>query len=125
MTPGTLHLFDPEPFTLSPYGGGWPCPRCGGMPTPIPGFEHLPFGADPCLGWLPDVAHACCGHGFSGERDPWGSGDGRRPFVVISPGCRPHTSPREIPDHVHLEGDDALDYFRSLGVGPTVGLEES
>jgi hypothetical protein len=113
---GAMQLFDPEPFSMR----CWPCPRCGGMPTPMPGLEHLPeFGADPCLGWLTDVAHACCGHGFSRERDPWDrTGDSRRPYVVISPGYRPHTAPREIPDHVLLEGEDALAYFRSRGVGP-------
>lgn len=32
-----------------------PCPRCGEMPTPE--------GHDACLGTLPNVKSACCGHG--------------------------------------------------------------
>ena len=32
-----------------------PCPRCGEMPT-----EE---GHDACLGTLPGVVNACCGHG--------------------------------------------------------------
>lgn len=51
-------------------GGGWvwadngepvdwkaqrPCARCGRMPTPE--------GYDACLGYIPDAAAACCGHG--------------------------------------------------------------
>lgn len=33
-----------------------PCPRCGGDPK-----AHE--GCDPCLGRLPGVRNACCGHG--------------------------------------------------------------
>jgi hypothetical protein len=32
-----------------------PCTYCGKMPTPE--------GHDACLGRIPDVIHACCGHG--------------------------------------------------------------
>ena len=32
-----------------------PCPKCGNLPTPE--------GHDPCLGHLPGVRAACCGHG--------------------------------------------------------------
>lgn len=32
-----------------------PCTSCGGFPTPD--------GYDSCLGFLPGVAAACCGHG--------------------------------------------------------------
>src|SRR5512144_3031650 len=107
--PHLMHLFDPEPYTLAP-AKRWPCPCCGRMPLPIPGLEEWPeLGADPCLGWLPDVAAACCGHGFSGDPDPWDqTEDGRRP----------HTSVAELPEHVILHGDNALAFFRSLGVGP-------
>jgi len=34
-----------------------PCVRCGKPPTSN--------GHDSCLGKLPDVVHACCGHGFA------------------------------------------------------------
>jgi hypothetical protein len=33
----------------------WPCARCGRFPTKD--------GHDACLGILPDVKSACCGHG--------------------------------------------------------------
>lgn len=36
-----------------------PCTRCGRMPVPI----HSRWGADACLGKLPGVKAACCGHG--------------------------------------------------------------
>ncbi len=32
-----------------------PCPRCGRLPTPE--------GYDACLGYIPGVTAACCGHG--------------------------------------------------------------
>jgi hypothetical protein len=111
-----MHLFDPEPYSPK----RWPCPHCGGMPTPVPGLERMPeLGADPCLGWLADVAQACCGHGNGGARDPWDrTADSRRPYVVVSPGCRPDTPPRDLPDPVVLEGAEGLAFFRSRGVGP-------
>ena len=113
-----MHLFDPEPYTLSPEKR-WPCPRCGGMPIPAPAFEPFPYPADPCLGWLADVAGACCGHGLSGDPDPWDrTGDHRRPYVAISPGSRSHTGVDKLTDNVILHGDEALAFFRSLGVGP-------
>lgn len=37
-----------------------PCARCGQEPTPE--------GHDACLGTLPGVAAACCGHGTT---EPW------------------------------------------------------
>jgi len=33
-----------------------PCPRCGLMPTPE--------GYDACLGFIPGIDSACCGHGI-------------------------------------------------------------
>ena len=33
------------------------CPRCGEMPTPK--------GYDACLGYVPSVRAACCGHGVT------------------------------------------------------------
>lgn len=38
--------------------GGKQCVVCG-MPRPD-------NGVDPCWGWLPGVAYACCGHGSEG-----------------------------------------------------------
>lgn len=37
-------------------GPDLPCPKCGQLPTPE--------GHDPCLGTLPGVKAACCGHGI-------------------------------------------------------------
>lgn len=59
-------------------------------------------GPDACLGFLPGVSHACCGHGGACE-----------PYVVI--GGEPDQNAEEIDDPVVLRGDDALRYFRSLG----------
>lgn len=42
--------------TLEPVGDEIrPCPHCGKIPTKE--------GEDGCLGHLPGVTHACCGHG--------------------------------------------------------------
>lgn len=44
--------------TGEPTLGNWktrPCGKCGEHPTPE--------GHDPCLGTLPGVMNACCGHG--------------------------------------------------------------
>ena len=47
--------------TRAPASGGAEraCTACG--LTAGPGY-----GPDPCLGWLPGVAGACCGHGTEG-----------------------------------------------------------
>ena len=37
-----------------------PCVRCGKLPTPE--------GHDACLGYVPGVMDACCGHGV---HEPW------------------------------------------------------
>lgn len=50
LTDGSFaYANDPAPF------GSKSCPRCGRMPTPE--------GHDACLGWIPGVRSACCGHG--------------------------------------------------------------
>jgi hypothetical protein len=36
-----------------------PCKKCGEMPTKE--------GYDACLGFIPDVVSACCGHGIEGQ----------------------------------------------------------
>lgn len=87
----------------------WPCKRCTGMvlrpDPPIPGLPY--WGADPCLGWLPNVAHACCGHGKDADA-----------YVVISAGCFPSQPASDLPEAVTLRAEDAIRHFRSLGVGP-------
>lgn len=35
------------------------CIKCKRMATP--------YEPDPCIGWLPDVKFACCGHGIKGD----------------------------------------------------------
>jgi hypothetical protein len=61
-----------------------PCVLCGLLATPD--------GPDPCLGLLPDVRAACCGHGVD------------EPYVVVA--------------HGTVCGQQALDYFSHSGVGP-------
>jgi len=61
-----------------------PCVQCG--------LLAAPDGPDPCLGLLPDVRAACCGHGVD------------EPYVWV---------------HSTLRGQQALDYFAHAGVGPT------
>jgi len=79
----------------------WPCLICGGMPLPEPEpdpdvDERLRpyYGYDPCLGCLPGVKAACCGHG-----------DTCRPYVMLA-------------DGETLYDGDAFAYFHSQGVGP-------
>ena len=60
-----------------------PCVQCGQLAAPD--------GPDPCLGLLPDVKAACCGHGVE------------EPYVVV---------------HGTVRGPQALDYFAHYGVGP-------
>ncbi len=61
-----------------------PCVQCG--------LLAAPDGPDPCLGRLPGVSAACCGHGVD------------EPYVWV---------------HSTLRGQQALDYFAHAGVGPT------
>jgi hypothetical protein len=60
-----------------------PCVQCG--------LLSVPDGPDPCLGMLPGVRAACCGHG------------GEEPYVLV---------------HCTLRGQQALDYCAHYGVGP-------
>jgi len=50
---------------------GRPCVRCGRLPV-------AEVGADACLGVLPGVKGACCGHGVA------------QPYVLFSDGTRLH-----------------------------------
>jgi hypothetical protein len=61
-----------------------PCVQCG--------LLTAPDGPDPCLGLLPDVRAACCGHGVD------------EPYVLVGYGT--------------VRGQQALDYFAHYGVGP-------
>jgi hypothetical protein len=72
--------------TVDEHGGSVerPCVQCG--------LRAAPDGPDPCLGLLPDVRAACCGHGVD------------EPYVLV---------------HSTLRGQQALDYFAHAGVGPT------
>ena len=44
-----------DTFELVPEPDTRPCPRCGKLPTPE--------GYDACLGYIPEMESACCGHG--------------------------------------------------------------
>lgn len=75
------------------------CPKCG---------EQLTWGEpDPCIGWLPGVAHTCCGHG-----------NPRDAYVII--GGQPNQACTEIPHYIDLRDQDALDFFALLGRGKEV-----
>ena len=69
-----------------------PCVRCGLLAEPE--------GPDPCLGRLPGVVSACCGHGVEA------------PYVLCQgPDAGSERGPM-------LRGEDALGYFTRSGVGP-------
>ncbi len=86
------------------------CAACGLPPTPDDRLQWY-SGVDPCLGLLPNVTQACCGHG------------GRSvPYVVIAPGNAPGTmSPSVVGREDIRYGRAAIAFFRSLGVGPKKG----
>lgn len=43
-------------FRKQQHQKGWRCPKCQ--------LKRVFYGApDPCLGWLPGLKYACCGHG--------------------------------------------------------------
>lgn len=78
------------------YRDRGPCRECGQLALPGPGQ-----GIDPCLGLLPGVSNACCGHG-----------DVEKAYVVI--GGRPGQGSAQLPDRVTLYGPDALVYFAEV-----------
>jgi hypothetical protein len=111
--PGQTSLFNVRDYVYH----RWPCPHCGGVPLASSEFDNDPdHAADPCLGWLANVAHACCGHGSQAGA-----------YVVTSSGCQPGQPVLELVDPISLRGADALAYFRDVGVGPadTQGQVES
>lgn len=69
------------------------CRKCG--ETALPGPEQ---GLDPCLGLLPGVSAACCGHGET-----------EAAYVVIGGG--PGQESRQIENGVTLQGEEAQAYF--------------
>jgi hypothetical protein len=102
----------PRLFDVEPYERVEPdtttCQRCGAVREPLP---DDPRGIDPCLqGYLPDVAHACCGHD-----------NPERAYVVIAAGAKPNQWFGTLNDPQVLHGDDALRYFTTFGVGPPRG----
>ena len=79
--------------TLAPSHGGdeRPCRACGvtaeGADSP-----------DPCLGWLPGVTSACCGHGVEPAQITYHSLTCRTPCPGWGCQCRCHTCP-DRPSH--------------------------
>lgn len=65
-------------------------------------------GHDGCIGTLPDVMNACCGHG-----------EDRVAYVQLN-----HEDYNEDPNRFLLQGDEALDFIRSRR-DPKVFLEIS
>lgn len=58
-------------------------------------------GPDPCLGYIPGVSHACCGHG-------------RDSGAYVTIGGQPNESLLDMDlgaDYLVLRGQDALDFF--------------
>jgi hypothetical protein len=47
-------------MTKQQYEAGWRCPACGLA-------REMFGGPDPCIGHLPGVKFACCGHGLKGN----------------------------------------------------------
>jgi hypothetical protein len=72
-----------------------PCVHCGALAGPD--------GPDPCLGMLPGVVAACCGHGTVDEA-----------YVLF------RFPQRDIPGDLgdDLRREEALQYFKQHGVGP-------
>lgn len=77
---------------VSKEGNPRDCTECGQSRTE---------GPDPCLGYLPGLSHACCGHGDLGEA-----------YACI--GGQPNQSAHTIPNHGVLRGQHALDLFALL-----------
>lgn len=78
---------------LAGSGRAGSCPACE---------RWMPDGPDVCIGLLPYVSHACCGHG-----------DLTKAYVVI--GGQPNQPVYDIPDAVKLTGIAAVEYMLALG----------
>jgi hypothetical protein len=64
----------------------------------------MPDGPDACLGVIPGVAHACCGHGGLSQ-----------PYVVL--GGEPDQGMTSVASAVTLRGDAALTFFALVREG--------
>lgn len=86
-----------------------PCARCGRWPTPE--------GHDACLGELPDILAACCGHGFNDVQLAYLHEEGGRTLVCKE---RHMTRVRYVNrDHGHrLYGEKGVILARGKGPGP-------
>ena len=71
----------------------------------------MPAGPDACLGTIPGVSHACCGHGSAKDA-----------YVVL--GGQPGQPSWEI-DTVTLRGLDALEFFSLIREGEQAKVESS
>jgi hypothetical protein len=96
------------------YFGGKdrPCPACGHRATepgsPEPGDDDQDDGwetPDPCLGWLPGVRAACCGHGGPAFYSKSSGLIVDRPYIVMA-------------DHRLVTGRPAIDEMHRLGGMP-------
>ena len=71
---------------------------------------------DPCLGYLPDVAGACCGHG---DREPYVDLQAAwNEAIAATAGHWEHERWRTIISRHRLTGPQALAYFAQHNCGP-------
>jgi len=89
-----------------------PCPHCRLLPHPE--------GPDGCLGMLPGVCGACCGHGGYGGTFPYVrfSEEGLRDAVIQERLNHARQGGTLLMNEA-LHRDDALRYFHDQGVGPS------
>jgi hypothetical protein len=64
----------------------------------------MPDGPDICLGYIPGVSHACCGHGNVSNA-----------YAVL--GGEPDQNVAKVPLTVTLDGNDALRFFKLVRRG--------
>jgi hypothetical protein len=69
--------------------------HCGACGVSRPTEPHMP---DPCLGYLPNVRFACCGHGSRAEA-----------YVMVADGST-----------YSVRGDEAIELMRELGGNPPI-----
>jgi len=74
--------------TKEPTITTWKSRNCNNCNKDFPSNDH-----DPCIGNLPGVMNACCGHGIDKEA-----------YV-------------QFPDGEHLSGKEAIDFFSKCGKG--------
>lgn len=92
-----------EEFTEGPSAGQLVC-EGGAGECETCGMRVEAGGPDPCLGYLPAVSFACCGHGKS------------EPYVVVGGGPNEECSYRE--NYTTLRSGHALAFFALFGRGP-------